>query len=103
MPAGGAVAEGQRQRQGAVVGFEGAGYLPAGAGEVYGADVFGFGHDWGWEGCEGSIKPGLFFTCIEVRCYEVGGEDRYLHGRDGRPFYLSKVSYCRQTGGVTLT
>jgi len=26
-------------------GFEGAGHLPAEAGEVYSLDVFGFGHD----------------------------------------------------------
>ena len=42
--AGVAVAEGQRERQVALVDLEGAVYLPACAGEAQGADVFGFGH-----------------------------------------------------------
>lgn len=53
--AGGAVAEGQGQGQVAVVGFEGAGHLTAGAGEVDGVDVFG----WGGHGGGGCLCGGL--------------------------------------------
>lgn len=57
--------------------FEGAGYLPAGAGEAYGVGGFRFGHDGGEVPCEESTGLCLF-THIELGIYEAVSEKRLV-------------------------
>ena len=75
------------------MGFEGAGYLPAGAGEVYGADVFGFGHDGDGRGVRGQSSLGFFLRVS--KCVAMKWEERTVTstvetgGRSICPRYLT--------------
>lgn len=86
------------------MGFEGAGYLPAGAGEVYGADVFGFGHDGDGRDVRGQSSLGFFLRVS--KCVAVKWEERTVPPGSRKAavqFIQGILRYCRQTGGVTLT